>query len=232
MCSQVSFSFNTMMQCSLARGGQQSLFPGRRMSAEIPFRRIDYNTREIGVQRSFLEGSRVVLRPQVQRIISNPKGSLICASLITSSQIASTAFTWGTVVVLPFYALMVLVPKSTLTRRVMDSNIPFAALAILYGYLLYLSWTPSTLNVIFATKYLLPELPGMAKMFANEKTMASAWIHLLVVDLYAARQVFLDGLKSNVETRHSVTLCLLSCPIGILTHVITKLMMKIANGSH
>ncbi|KAH0458257.1 hypothetical protein IEQ34_013572 [Dendrobium chrysotoxum] len=217
----VSFSFNTMMQCSLARGGQQSFFPGRRMSAEIPFRRIDYNTREIGVQRSFLEGSRVVLRPQSNLM-----------TVITSSQIASTAFTWGTVAVLPFYVLMVLVPKSTLTRRVMDSNIPFAALAILYGYLLYLSWTPSTLNVIFATKYLLPELPGMAKMFANEMTMASAWIHLLVVDLYAARQVFHDGLRSNVDTRHSVILCLLSCPIGILTHVVTKLMMKIANGSH
>lgn len=152
--------------------------------------------------------------------------------MITSSQIATTAFTWGTVAVLPFYILMVLVPKSTLTKRVMDSNLPFATLAILYGYLLYLSWTPSTLNVIFATKYLLPELPGITKMFANEMTMASVWIHLLLVDLYAARQVFRDGLKNNVETRHSVTLCLLSCPIGILTHVITKVMIKSSNGSH
>ncbi|KAL0395953.1 UNVERIFIED_CONTAM: protein ABA DEFICIENT 4, chloroplastic [Sesamum calycinum] len=29
-------------------------------------------------------------------------------------------------------------------------------------------------------------LPGIAKMFSSEMTLASAWIHLLVVDLFAA----------------------------------------------
>ncbi|XP_020590079.1 protein MAO HUZI 4, chloroplastic-like isoform X2 [Phalaenopsis equestris] len=149
---------------------------------------------------------------------------------MTSSQIASTAFTLGTVAVLPFYTLMVFVPKSTLAKRVMESNIPFASLAILYGCLVYLSWTPSTLTLLFASKYWLPELPGISKMFASEMTLASAWIHFLVVDLYAARQVFVDGLKNKVETRHLVILCLLSCPFGIVTHLITKEMMKIAKG--
>ncbi|KAK8946294.1 hypothetical protein KSP40_PGU001157 [Platanthera guangdongensis] len=143
-------------------------------------------------------------------------------NVIASSQIASSAFTWGTVAVLPFYTLMVLAPRATFTKKLMESDIPFGALGILYGCLLYLSWTPETLRVMFATKYLLPELPGITKMFANEMTMASAWIHLLAVDLFAARQVFHDGLKNNVETRHSVSLCLLFCPIGILSHVITK----------
>lgn len=93
---------------------------------------------------------------------------------------------------------------------------------------------------------LMFQLPGIAKMFSNEMTLASAWIHLLAVDLFAARyllqlslslprslcdltlvldwirQVYLDGLEENIETRHSVCLCLLFCPIGILTHFITK----------
>ncbi|XP_041007831.1 protein ABA DEFICIENT 4, chloroplastic isoform X2 [Juglans microcarpa x Juglans regia] len=69
-------------------------------------------------------------------------------------------------------------------------------------------------------------LPGIAKMFSSEMTLASAWIHLLVVDLFAARQVFHDGLENQIETRHSVSFCLLFCPIGILTHVITKAMTK------
>lgn len=210
------------MHHSLARAEQQSLFPIKSLKTEIPFQRIAYKTRKAGVEWSFIKGSRVVLRPQVERICSNPKGSFVSSALIASSQIASTAFTWGTVAVLPFYTLMVLAPRANLTKRLMDSNIPYGLLGILYGYLLYLSWTPETLRVIFATKYLLPELPGMTKMFANEMTMASAWIHLLAVDLFAARQVFHDGMKNNVETRHSVTLCLLFCPIGVLTHVITK----------
>lgn len=31
------------------------------------------------------------------------------------------------------------------------------------------------------------QLPGIARMFANEMTLASAWIHFLAVDLFAAR---------------------------------------------
>lgn len=31
------------------------------------------------------------------------------------------------------------------------------------------------------------QLPGIAKIFSSEMTLASAWIHLLVVDLFAAR---------------------------------------------
>nr|XP_029121413.1 uncharacterized protein LOC105048428 isoform X2 [Elaeis guineensis] len=73
------------------------------------------------------------------------------------------------------------------TRRMMDSSAPYVILGVLYAYLLSLSWTPDTLRMMFASKYWLPELPGIAKMFANEMTLASAWIHLLAVDLFAAR---------------------------------------------
>lgn len=33
----------------------------------------------------------------------------------------------------------------------------------------------------------LYQLHGIARMFSNEMTVASAWIHLLAVDLFAAR---------------------------------------------
>ncbi|XP_027353174.1 protein ABA DEFICIENT 4, chloroplastic-like isoform X3 [Abrus precatorius] len=142
------------------------------------------------------------------------------------SQLASNAFTIGTIAVLPFYTLMVLAPKSELTKKSMESSIPYVVLGILYAYLLYLSWTPETIQLIFASKYLLPELTSIGKMFSSELTLASAWIHLLVVDLFAARQVFQDGLENQIETRHSVSFCLFFCPIGILTHVITKAMTR------
>lgn len=34
------------------------------------------------------------------------------------------------------------------------------------------------------------QLSGIAKMFSNEVTLASAWIHLLAIDLFAARSIF------------------------------------------
>ncbi|XP_010916391.1 protein ABA DEFICIENT 4, chloroplastic [Elaeis guineensis] len=187
---------------------------------------------KLGTRWSYVSGSRLVLRPKVSRIRYHRRRFSPSASWIMSSQIANSAFTWGTAAVLPFYTLMVLAPNAKLTKRTMESSTPYVILGVLYSYLLYLSWTPDKVGLIFASKYLLPELPGIAKMFTNEMTLASAWIHLLAVDLFAARQVFHDGLKNKVETRHSVSLCLLFCPIGIATHAITKMLTERANQSH
>nr|ALE33758.1 neoxanthin synthase 2 [Erythranthe lewisii] len=167
--------------------------------------------------QSLLLGSRTIRRDTLCR-----KRSAVYASWVASSQIASSAFTLGTIAVLPFYTSMVVAPRSEFTKKLVASSIPYIVLGVLYGYLLYLSWTPETVRLMFASKYWLPELPGIAKMFSAEMTLASAWIHLLAVDLFAARQVYLEGLKDNIETRHSVSLCLLFCPIGILAHFITK----------
>uniref|UniRef100_A0ACD5VIH8 Uncharacterized protein n=1 Tax=Avena sativa TaxID=4498 RepID=A0ACD5VIH8_AVESA len=106
---------------------------------------------------------------------------------LTSPQIASSAFTLGTVAVLPFYTLMIAAPNADITKRAVESTAPYVALGLLYAYLLYLSWTPDTIRAMFASKYWLPELPGIVRMFASEMTVASAWIHLLAVDLFAAR---------------------------------------------
>ncbi|KAK6125440.1 hypothetical protein DH2020_040816 [Rehmannia glutinosa] len=174
---------------------------------------------------NFLGGSRIIGRPNLgRRNTLCKKSSAVYASWLPSS-IASSAFTLGTVAVLPFYTFMVVAPQAEFTKKLVASSIPYVVLGILYAYLLYLSWTPDTIRLMFASKYWLPELPGIAKMFSSEMTLASAWIHLLAVDLFAARQVYLEGLQNNIETRHSVSLCLLFCPIGILAHFITKAMV-------
>ncbi|KAK7394155.1 hypothetical protein VNO78_14675 [Psophocarpus tetragonolobus] len=206
--------------------GQNFALPIRSNGAELCNRRIVRSRVNLSGDWSFIGGSRIVVKPKATRLLHYPKPGGMQASCLIRSQLASTAFTAGTIAVLPFYTLMVLAPKSELTKKSMESSIPYIVLGILYAYLLYLSWTPETVRLIFASKYLLPELPGIAKMFSSELTLASAWIHLLVVDLFAARHVFQDGLKNQIETRHSVSFCLFFCPIGILTHVITKAMTK------
>ncbi|MFS8016796.1 hypothetical protein Hanom_Chr15g01372791 [Helianthus anomalus] len=40
----------------------------------------------------------------------------------------------------------------------MRSSLPYVVLGILYAYLLYLSWTPDTIQLLFASKYWLPEV--------------------------------------------------------------------------
>lgn len=171
---------------------------------------------------SFLGSCRITIRPQVDKFTFSRKTCGVCYSWLTNPQIASGVFTLGTAAVLPFYTLMVVAPRAELTKKTMQSSIPYVVLGLLYAYLLYLSWTPETIRLMFASKYWLPELPGIAKMFSSEMTLSSAWIHLLVVDLFAARHVYHDGLENEIETRHSVSMCLLFCPIGIVSHLITK----------
>ncbi|PIN24119.1 hypothetical protein CDL12_03174 [Handroanthus impetiginosus] len=158
---------------------QRCTFPLKSMKTELFGQPVVGKEVNQCISWNFLGGSRTIGISNLGRNTRCRKSSAIYASWLTSSQIASSAFTWGTVAVLPFYTFMVVAPQAEF-------------------------------------------LPGIAKMFSSEMTLASAWIHLLVIDLFAARQVYFDGLQENVETRHSVSLCLLFCPIGILAHFITK----------
>lgn len=222
------FTLKAIIPCGSVGKGVNFPFPTRSNGAELCNRGIARSSVNLCGDWSFIGGSRIIFKPKATRLLHSPKNSRILASWFAGSQLASAAFTVGTVAVLPFYTLMVVAPKSELTKKSMESSIPYVVLGTLYAYLLYLSWTPETLQLIFANKYLLPELTSIAKMFSSEMTLASAWIHLLVIDLFAARHVFQDGQKNQIETRHSVSFCLFFCPIGILSHVITKAVTKTA----
>ncbi|XP_024391767.1 uncharacterized protein [Physcomitrium patens] len=143
-------------------------------------------------------------------------------------QVATSMFTLGTAFVVPFYTAMVFAPKWKWTKKLVENDIPFIVLGAMYVYLLFLSWTPETLGLMFASKYWLPELPGITRMFSSTITVASAWIHLLVADLFCGRYVYLDGLQHKVETRHSLVFCLMMCPIGIISHLVTKVLTSFA----
>ncbi|KAI4987857.1 hypothetical protein ZWY2020_028615 [Hordeum vulgare] len=148
---------------------------------------------------------------------------LLLLAGLSTSQIASSAFTLGTVAVLPFYTLMIAAPNANIRP---DSCLllppsaayglrapPYVALGILYAYR-STSRTSDTIRHVRGNR--LSELPDIVRMFASEMTVASAWIHLLAVDLFVARQVYHNGIKNNIETRHSVS-CR-SYAIGIAAH--------------
>ncbi|KAI5684285.1 hypothetical protein M9H77_05513 [Catharanthus roseus] len=203
-----NFTFGTMNRGLFP---QQSVGMGAKLSGDWSF---------------FKRSTALVVNPNLGRSAECRKSRVVYASCLPSPQIAYSAFTIGTAAVLPFYTFMVVAPKAEFTKKLMASSMPYIALGLLYAYLLFLSWTPDTIRLMFSNKYWLPELPAIAKLFSSEMTLASAWIHLLVIDLFAARQVFHEGLQENIETRHSVSLCLLFCPIGVFTHFVTKVLTE------
>ncbi|MBW4599162.1 MAG: DUF4281 domain-containing protein [Calothrix sp. FI2-JRJ7] len=128
----------------------------------------------------------------------------------------SQIFNVANLVVLPFWALMILLPKWKVTQKVMESYIPFIPLALTYVYLFASSITPENAQALSN-----PQLADIARFFADETAAATGWIHFLVMDLFVGRYIYLEGQKSGVWTFHSLALCLFAGPMGLLSHILT-----------
>lgn len=128
-------------------------------------------------------------------------------------------FSGANLFVLPFWALMIFLPNWGVTRKVMESLIPFIVLASLY---LYLFITLSgTLSPEDAANLGNPKLADIARLFNSEAAAATGWIHFLVMDLFVGRWVYLEGQRTGIWTIHSLALCLFAGPMGLLSHIIT-----------
>ena len=127
----------------------------------------------------------------------------------------SQLFNVANLFVLPFWALMILLPNWGVTRRVMESYIPYVVLASLYLYLFVSSITPENAQALSS-----PKLADIARAFGDEKVMAAGWIHYLVMDLFVGRWIYWEGQRREIWTIHSLGLCLFAGPLGLLSHVL------------
>lgn len=118
--------------------------------------------------------------------------------------------------VLPFWLMMVIAPSWSVTRRVMASTLPFVPLALAYIFCFTQSLDPDSIEA-FAN----PTLSALAGLFADERVMATGWIHFVVMDLFVGRWIYLQGQDKGIFTRHSLALCLFAGPIGLLSHLTT-----------
>jgi hypothetical protein len=128
----------------------------------------------------------------------------------------SQLFDGANLFVLPFWTLMVFLPKWDITRRVISSPLPFITLAGLYIYLLVVAVNPES-----AAALANPKLADIARFFADEGAAAVGWVHFLVMDLFVGRYIYLEGQRTGVFTVHSIVLCLFFGPIGLLSHLVT-----------
>lgn len=125
-------------------------------------------------------------------------------------------FNSANLLVLPFWVLIIFLPNWKVTRKVMESLIPFVLLAVLYLYLLISSITPESAA---ALSNLTPS--EIAQLFGEEQAAATGWIHFLVMDLFVGRWIYWEGQRTGIWTIHSIILCLLAGPFGLLSHILT-----------
>ena len=94
-------------------------------------------------------------------------------------------FDFANFFVLPFWILMIFLPKWGITQKVMASFLPFVALAGLYIYLFSGSITPESTQALSN-----PKLTDIAQFFATERIAATGWVHFLVLDLFVGRWIY------------------------------------------
>jgi hypothetical protein len=121
-------------------------------------------------------------------------------------------FALSSILVMPFWFLMVLAPRWRWTRRIVESPFIVAGAALLYVALL----VPRLLAVLPAVAR--PELSAIAALLGTPAGATIAWAHFLALDLFAGRWIFLDaqerGLSSWVVSPLLV-LTLLFAPLGL-----------------
>jgi hypothetical protein len=129
----------------------------------------------------------------------------------------SQLFDGANLFVLPFWALIIVLPKWEITRKVISSPLPFIALAGLYLYLLVVAVNPESAQALAN-----PKLADIARFFADEGAAAVGWVHFLVMDLFVGRYIYLEGQDKGIITTHSLILGLFFGPLGLLSHLITS----------
>lgn len=137
-----------------------------------------------------------------------------------------TLFELSNLVVLPFWALMVLAPTWHVTRRIIASPWIVAPPAILYA----IAIAPG-FGLIFP-EVVNPQQARIASLLGTPTGATVAWAHFVALDLFAGRWIYCDSRSRKYSAfwvSPLLVLTLLLCPIGLLIYLAARTMVGGAN---
>jgi Domain of unknown function (DUF4281) len=102
-------------------------------------------------------------------------------------------FSISSLLVMPFWALMIFAPRWSWTKRIIGS--PFISLpaALLYAVLV----VPNALSLLPALAN--PNLAGIQTLLGSPQGATVAWIHFLAFDLFVGRWAYLDSQERGIN---------------------------------
>jgi hypothetical protein len=127
-----------------------------------------------------------------------------------------TIFTLANLLILPFWALMILLPHWRWTRRIMQTLWPLVVLCVVYAVLL-LSQIGGA-----AGSLLNPTLDGIAGLLGTPAGAAAGWVHFLAFDLFVGRWAYLDSRERNISAwlvSPTLFFILMAGPLGLLLYL-------------
>src|SRR5882762_6162065 len=128
-------------------------------------------------------------------------------------------FRVSNLLVLPFWALIILLPRWRWTARIMRSPFVSAAPALLYAALVL-----PRLSTIWPA-ISRPTLTGIAALLGSPEGATIAWIHFLAFDLFIGRWIFLDSQERRLSallTAPVLFLTLMLGPLGFLIYLVLR----------
>ena len=128
----------------------------------------------------------------------------IVSHYMTVDVATKALFVSSTTLAAALTALMIFFPRWKKAQKLVYSQWPLLLIASTYGLLLCWSWQPDNLSLILPgnladgfkngwTPQFFPNLSGIVLLFSRVGTAVSLWVHLLGVNLFAARSIFIDG---------------------------------------
>ena len=140
--------------------------------------------------------------------------------------LAVAMFWVSSVLILPFWSLMWFMPKHELTKRFVG-DIRWSILPLLIPYaILALPHAPEVLFT-FASQMPTPEI--VVEMFAKDEIIILGWLHLLALDLFVGRYVWLRMLAAGRPMYVStpvLILCMMMGPLGFLLGILSTWSVK------
>jgi len=130
-----------------------------------------------------------------------------------------TLFKLSSLAVLPFWALMIFLPRWRVTKRLISSPLVCALPAALYVALVI----PRLAEVWQAVSR--PELSGIAALLGSPVGATIAWLHFLAFDLFVGRWIYLDSRERGITAWVMAPVLLLTLmlgPCGFLLYLIAR----------
>ena len=128
----------------------------------------------------------------------------------------TTIFSLSSLLVMPFWFLMVFLPRWRWTQRIINSPLVAVPAATLYVVLIL----PQVSSIL--TGLMNPSLSGVMTLLATPAGATAAWVHFLAFDLFVGRWVYLDSQQKNISPwimAPNLFLVLMIGPAGYLAYL-------------
>lgn len=130
-----------------------------------------------------------------------------------------TIFSLSSLLVMPFWLLLIFLPRWRVTERLVSGPWLAVPAALLYAVLVL----PRFGEVFTAVAN--PTLPGITALLGSPAGATIAWIHFLAFDLFVARWVYLDGRSRHISSwfvSPILFVVLMLGPVGFLLYLVGR----------